>query len=83
MKYISNGKYDKNMTRTLEEYADFFYDAMSHWGLTPMWCFLRIDQWGLKSLESYTPLWKWNKLTKELLLRHLISQEVQWRRHRC
>ena len=21
MKYISNGKYDKNMTRTLEEYA--------------------------------------------------------------
>lgn len=28
MKYISNGKYDKNMTRTLEEYADFFYDAM-------------------------------------------------------
>lgn len=28
MKYISNGKYDKNMTRTLEELADFFYDAM-------------------------------------------------------
>lgn len=28
MKYISNKKYDKNKTRTLEEYADFFYDAM-------------------------------------------------------
>ena len=43
---------------------------------------LRIDRWGLRSLENYTPLWKWNELTKESLLRHLISQEVPWQRHR-